>query len=185
MQYVKISAGILLLVSSAVGAMGSTESVISPLTNLENQIAGYERDPLVSSLAQHFIKPHSEIKPLPPFDEYRNATLIINALLVAFKAKEYPTDKLSVANNTLRPSERLIRLATYALDDICRAWNQTHKPNIYDGSPTIPLNQLERDYLFALHKTEAAIRAAKREDKDATHVASQIQAYLRVLTINK
>lgn len=185
MQYVKISAGILLLVSSAVSAMGETESEILPLTNLENQIAGYERDPQVKALAQHFIKPHSEIKTLPAFDEYRSATLIVNALLVAFKAKEYPTDTLRVANNTLRPSERFVRLAIYALDDICRAWNQTHKPNVYDGSPTIPLNQLERNYLFALRKTEAAIHAAKREDKDATHVASQIQSYLRVLTINK
>lgn len=180
MQYIKVSAAILLLVSSTISAMEEDDLEISPLTNLENQIAGYERDPLVKDLAQYFIKPHSEIKTLPAFDDYRSATLIVNALLVAFKAKEYPVDNLRLANNTLHNSERLVRLASYALDDICRAWNQEHKPNPYDGSPTIPLDQLERDYHFAINKTEAAIRA-----NSATHIAIKVQSYLRVLTRNK
>lgn len=190
MQYFMYRAGVLLVIASSISAMEDLDlekidSEPSPLTNLESQIAGYERDPLVKNLAEYFKKPHSEIQPLPAFDDYRNATLIVNALLVAFKAKEYPVDKLRVANNTLRTSERFLRLATYALDNICSAWQQTYKPDPYDGSPKIPLDQLENDYLFALQKTEAAIQKATREDKDATHVAKQIQSYLRVLTRNK
>jgi hypothetical protein len=185
MQYFMYRAGVLLVIASSISAMEKIDSEPSPLTILELQITGYERDPLVKDLAEYFKNPHSKMQPLPAFDDYRSATLIVNALLLSFKAKEYPVDKLGAANNTLRPSHRSLRLATYALDNVCRAWNQTHEPNPYDDSPKIPLAQLERDYLFALRKTDLAIRDAKREDKDATHVAQKVQSYLRLLTKNK
>lgn len=185
MQYVKVSAAILLLVSSAIRAMEENDQEISPLTNLENQIAGYEQDPQVKLLAEYFKKTRSDIalssKALIAFDAHRSATLIVNALLVAFKAKEYPIDKdQGVTNNAPRPTERLTRLTLYALDNICTVWNQAHNKNELAESDEIPLSQLEKDYSLAINRLECQIRA-----KGSIHVATQIQTHLRELTKNK
>jgi len=181
MLSIKVSAAILLLVPSAIRAMEENPLEISPLTNLENQIAGYEQDPHVKNLAQYFIKSHSQIQHLPNFDDHRSATLIVNALFVAFKHNQYPVDNAqATANSAPRATKRLIRLALYAIDNICLTWHQAHNPEENNKMPTIPLEQLERDYLFAINRLEGAIRV-----NAAPLVAQHLKSYLQKLSKNK
>lgn len=179
MQKCFFISGALLFLSLSIGAMEPDPKLL-PLTRLEAQIAAYEQDPQVASIAHYFINPHYEIKFLPKLDNHIHATLMVNALLVALKHNEYPVDTLQVANITLPTPKRLIRLAIYALDDTCRAWHQNYKPNPHDDSPAIPLEQIEKNYTFAVNRIEKAICIYR-----ATHVAKIIQSYLRALTKNK
>lgn len=178
MHYVRMSAAILLLISSAAHAMEENNEALSRLRILEQKITLYEKDPQVKNLAQSFQKNNAKMSGFTQIfaslDEHQNATLIVHALLVSFKARGYPVDKeQKITNNAPRSSERLMRVALYALDNICSAYHQAHDKNL-EQSDQIPPTQLENDYALAINRLEGPIRL-----KGALHVATQMQGYLQ------
>lgn len=184
MHYVKMSAAILLLISSAVHAMEENNEAISPLTIIEQKITLYEQDPQVKNLAQSFEQNSAKMKRFTQIfaslDEHQNATLIVHALLVSFKARGYPVDQeQKITNNVPRSSERLMRIALYALDNICSAHHQAHNKTL-EQSDQIPPTHLENDYALAINRLEGQIRL-----NGALHVATYVQGYLRLLNKNK
>jgi hypothetical protein len=172
----------ILLVSSNAWAMQSKPTPLT-LTHIDATIAQYKKDPVTERIANYFItraNNHSARSYTAPCKT--TATSIVHATLVALKQKQYPMDTLKEANKIFPTSaDRPIRLVAYALDDICRAWNQQYnKKNIYDGSPSVAPEDVGALYRVALNRAALVVRT-----HDASYFANGMQKYLRAIRQNR
>lgn len=170
----------ILLVSSNAWAMQSKPTPLT-LTRIDATIAQYKKDPVTERIADYFITQENNHTARSYTAPYKTtATSIIHAMLLVLKHKQYPMDRLGLANEIFTPSDRPIRLVVYALDDICRAWNQQSKKNIDDRSPRVPFQDIPDLYRIALNRASIVVRT-----HDASYLANGMQKYLRAIAKNR